>query len=127
MKQGLIKFLPYTLPLLFVTLFLFGCVKNSRNSQEQLLDVIKKGKGDYTLIDVRTEDEFSGGHIPGAVNIPVDIIESSPPDVPKDSLIIVYCRSGARSNTARGILLRLGYTDVKDFGGISNYKGELAQ
>lgn len=69
----------------------------------------------YTIIDVREKDEYQGGHVKGALNIPPDqLIKGAPQlnDVPKDSTIIVYCRSGRRSNVAVNILNSLGYTNI---------------
>lgn len=92
---------------------------------EMLAELIESGEPDYQLVDVRTAGEYAGGHIPSAVNIPVSAIEQQPPDVPKGRLVIVYCRSGARSSSAAGILKSLGYTRVVDFGGIYRWEGEL--
>ncbi len=65
------------------------------------------------VIDVRQPDEYAAGYVEGAINIPLAMInEKTLSNVPKDSEIIVYCRSGARSNTAVGKLLELGYTKV---------------
>lgn len=79
------------------------------------------------LIDVRTKGEFMEGHIPNSVNIPVDNIEEGMkqayPD--KDTPIILYCRSGARSKNAASKLKTMGYTEIYDFGGISRWSGEL--
>lgn len=82
---------------------------------------------DYIIIDVRRPDEFADGHIPKAVNIPnesigTDEIEALPD---KDQLILVYCRSGNRSKQASEKLVKLGYTNVVEFGGIIDWKGEI--
>ena len=90
-----------------------------------LADLIAAGEPEYLLVDVRTPAEFHSGHIPTAVNIPVSEIETRPIDVAKQKLVIVYCRSGSRSNRAAGILESLGYTRVVDFGGIYRWEGEL--
>jgi rhodanese-related sulfurtransferase len=87
--------------------------------------LIKEGKPDYLLVDVRTPAEFASGHIPTAINIPVDTIGTRPPTGKKDALIIVYCRSGNRSATARKLLVDLGFTNVVDFGAVSRWEGEL--
>ena len=87
--------------------------------------LIREGKPAYLLVDVRTPEEYRSGHIPTAVNIPVDVIGSRPPAVDKASLIIVYCRSGNRSATARKILMDLGYTNVIDFGAVSRWERPL--
>jgi len=68
-----------------------------------------------TIIDVREPDEYKSGHVSGAINIPPDqLLQGAPQlkDVTKDSAIIVYCRSGSRSNVAMNILQNLGYTNI---------------
>lgn len=78
------------------------------------------------LIDVRTVEEFSSGHVPRAINIPVDEIESDLiSSYDKEDIFILYCRSGNRSATAAKILVENGYSLVFDAGGISSYNGEL--
>ncbi|NLD16563.1 MAG: hypothetical protein GX666_03165 [Tissierellia bacterium] len=78
------------------------------------------------LIDVRTAEEFSSGHVPGAINIPLDSIESDFVDsYEKDDIFILYCRSGNRSGQAAKILSENGYNLVFDAGGIGSYNGDL--
>jgi len=81
---------------------------------------------DFYLVDVRTADEYSVGHIPEARNIPVDTIIENPPSQNLDDLIIVYCRSGGRSGRAAAALKDAGYTNIVDFGGVGNWKAELS-
>ncbi len=76
------------------------------------------GSTPHILLDVRTPAEFAEGHIPGAVNIPVDSLHSRLSEVPSDLPVVVYCRSGNRSATAAQILDRAGYDSVYDLGGI---------
>ncbi len=91
----------------------------------RLKELISSEDRPYLLLDVRTPAEYAAGYIPTAENLPVDSIGDNPPDVAKDSLIILYCRSGNRSNTARQILENLGYSQVVDFGGIYRWEFEL--
>ena len=81
----------------------------------------------YIILDVRTQEEYDQGHIPGAVLIPNTEIETRAEDeLPdKDQLILVYCRSGNRSKKAAEILVELGYTNIKEFGGIINWPYEV--
>lgn len=72
----------------------------------------------HVLLDVRTPAEFAEGHIPGALNIPVDSLQSRLSEVPSYVPVVVYCRSGNRSATASQILDRAGYDSVYDLGGI---------
>lgn len=81
---------------------------------------------DYILLDVRTEEEFRGKHIPGAINIPNETIEEEPAALPdKEQMIFVYCRSGNRSKQAAQKLADLGYTNIIEIGGIIDWKGEV--
>ena len=85
---------------------------------------------DVLILDVREQDEFDAGHIPGAVLLSVgSITEESAGDVipDKDSVVLVYCRSGNRSKTASQALADLGYTNIYEFGGISTWPYELEQ
>ena len=78
------------------------------------------------ILDVRTQEEYDTGHIPGAICIPVESITAPPTQLPDyNQLILVYCRSGRRSKQAAQKLTMLGYTDVREFGGILDWKGEL--
>ena len=78
---------------------------------------------DYIIIDARTQEEFAEGHIEDAILIPEyeikDRAEKELPD--KDALILVYCRSGRRSKIASEELVKLGYANVKEFGGIIDW------
>ncbi|MDD5863961.1 MAG: rhodanese-like domain-containing protein [Firmicutes bacterium] len=81
---------------------------------------------DYILLDVRTQEEYAQGHIPGAICVPNETIGSDEiPQLPdKDQLILVYCRSGNRSKQAAEKLGKLGYTNIVEFGGILSWTGE---
>ncbi len=81
---------------------------------------------EYIIIDARTEAEFSEGHIEGAILIPeYEIAHRAEKEIPdKDTLILVYCRSGRRSKIAASELVKLGYTNVKEFGGIIHWPYE---
>lgn len=84
-------------------------------------------ESEYIIIDARTEAEYAEGHIPGAILIPeYEISEQAETKLPdKDELILVYCRSGRRSKIAAEELVKLGYTNVKEFGGIIDWKYEI--
>ena len=80
------------------------------------------------VLDVREQDEFDAGHIPGAVLLPVGSInkETAASVIPrKDTMVLVYCRSGNRSKTASQALVDLGYTNVLEFGGINTWPYEV--
>lgn len=97
-------------------------------SGEQAKHIMDSEK-DYIIIDARTEDEFNEGHIEGAILIPeYEIGERAEKELPdKDQLILVYCRSGRRSKIASQALADLGYTNVKEFGGIIDWQYEIVK
>ena len=84
---------------------------------------LMESERNYIILDVRTLAEYNLKHIPGAVNIPNEAIGTTEIDeLPdKDQLILVYCRSGRRSKIAAEELVKLGYTNVKEFGGIIDW------
>lgn len=81
----------------------------------------------YIILDVRRPNEFASGHIPGAINIANESIGTAEiPELPdKDQLIMVYCRSGRRSKEAAEKMVKLGYTNIVEFGGILDWIGEI--
>ena len=81
----------------------------------------------YIILDVRTQEEYDEGHIPGAIVISHEEIEEKAEDVltDKDQLILVYCRSGRRSKIAAEALAELGYTNIIEFGGIIDWPYEV--
>ncbi|MBN1799222.1 MAG: rhodanese-like domain-containing protein [Spirochaetales bacterium] len=101
-----------------------GAGTNGINFAE-LKKLIQENTEDYILVDVRTQAEYTDGHIPTAVLIPYDVIAQILPTTNKDALIIVYCRSGRRSGIAKNALAELGYTNLLDFGAIANWKTDL--
>ena len=123
--------------LMLLTLALpFGCVGCSDGgsaSYDQISGAEAKALMDsesgYIIIDARTQEEYDQGHIPGAIMIPeyeiADRAEKELPD--KDQLILVYCRSGRRSKIAAEELVKLGYTNVKEFGGIIDWEYEIVK
>ncbi len=89
--------------------------------------ILMDNESDYVVLDVRTEEEFAEGHIENAVLLPDYEIEVKAETVltDKEQLILVYCRSGRRSKIASEKLVSLGYTNVKEFGGIIDWKYEI--
>lgn len=80
------------------------------------------------LLDVRTQEEYAGGHIEGSVNVPLDRLGGIAQTIPdKDTPVFVYCLSGARSGQAVEFLRRMGYGNVKNIGGISSYHGKVVR
>ena len=81
------------------------------------------------VVDVRTLEEYTEGHIPNAISVPLETIENKAEAKlkNKDDLILVYCRSGRRSREAALKLIEKGYTNVIDFGGIKDWNGEVVK
>lgn len=86
-----------------------------------------KNTENAVLLDVRTTDEYKGGHIGGSINIPLHILEAKVGEKIKDknTNLFVYCLSGGRSGQAASLLKSMGYTNVKNIGGIGGYKGRI--
>ena len=88
---------------------------------------IMDSEEDYIILDVRTQDEYDQGHIPGAIVISHEEIAEKAEKVltDKNQMILVYCRSGRRSKIAAEALVELGYTNIKEFGGIIDWPYEV--
>ena len=97
-------------------------------SQEEAKSIMDTDSN-FIILDVRTEEEYAEGHIENAILIPDYAIASKAEEVLKDKsqLILVYCRSGRRSQLAAEALVELGYTNVKEFGGIIDWKHEIVK
>ena len=93
---------------------------------EEAKKIMDSGE-EHIILDRREQDEFDEGHIPGAILIPYTEIENKAEEMlpDKDKLILVYCRSGRRSKIAAESLAKLGYTNVKEFGGIIDWPYEV--
>lgn len=96
-----------------IALVCIGCSKKENNTSSNNLDDIL-AKDNYIIVDVRTESEYNEEHVTGAINIPYDQIDSKA-NLDKKKTILVYCKSGKRSNIAYNSLKELGY-DVVDLG-----------
>ena len=97
-------------------------------SQDEAKHIMDTEEG-YVIIDARTKEEFYEGHIENAILIPeYEITDRAEKEIPeKDTLILVYCRSGRRSKIAADALVALGYTNVKEFGGIIDWQYEIVK
>ena len=129
--KGLIIMLLISLSLFGMTACGSGNGKSSTYEQitaEQAKTIMDTEK-DYIIIDARTEEEFAEGHIDNAILIPeYEIAERAEKELPdKEQLILVYCRSGRRSKIASEELVKLGYTNVKEFGGIIDWPYETVK
>lgn len=121
--------------LILAVLFLTACGQEKENDREAVYvnitaqeakQIMDSEKG-YIILDVRTQEEFDQGHIPGAILIPDSQIREKAETVltDKDQLLLVYCRSGRRSKLAAEALVELGYTNIKEFGGIIDWPYEV--
>ena len=119
------------IPFLMALLLLAGCGAQSEESTYRQVnaeeaDSMMEEESGYIILDVRTAQEYSEKHIHGAINIPNETIGTEDiPELPdKEQLILVYCRSGNRSKQASEKLVKLGYTNIVEFGGINDWTGE---
>ena len=121
--------------LLLAVMMLTACGQDKENDQgavyvnitaEEAKQIMDNEEG-YIILDVRTQEEYDQGHIPGAIVISHEEIEEKAKQLltDKDQLILVYCRSGRRSKIAAEALAVLGYTNIKEFGGISDWPYEV--
>ena len=121
--------------LLLAVMMLTACGQDKENNQgavymnitaEEAKEIMDTEEG-YIILDVRTQEEYDEGHIPGAIVISHEEIEEKAegmlPD--KNQLLLVYCRSGRRSKIAAEALVELGYTNIKEFGGIIDWPYEV--
>ncbi|MCL2334833.1 MAG: rhodanese-like domain-containing protein [Endomicrobia bacterium] len=132
----MIKKLPVFIAAALFCLSFSGCADNSKKdsaqgaakavykkiSAKEAKEIMDSGKS-FILLDVRTAAEFKERRIAGAVLIPnYEIANRALAELPdKDAIILVYCRSGNRSSGAARELVKMGYTKVYDFGGISGW------
>ena len=121
--------------ILLAVLLLAACGQDKEKDQgavymnitaEEAKQIMDSEEG-YIILDVRTQEEYDQGHIPGAIVISHDEIEEKAEEVltDKKQLILVYCRSGRRSKLAAEALVELGYTNIKEFGGIIDWPYEV--
>lgn len=103
-------------------------LKYKQISQEEAQEMMAKDDG-HIIVDVRRQDEFDAGHIPGAILIPNEEIDTTRPEKLPDlnQIILVYCRSGRRSKEASEKLAKMGYTNIYEFGGIITWPGETVK
>ncbi len=121
--------------LLLVVMTLTACRQDTTNDPEVVYvnitaeeaKQIMETEGGHIILDVRTQEEYDEGHIPGAIVISHEEITEKAEEMltDKDQLILIYCRSGRRSKIAVEALVELGYTNIKEFGGIIDWPYEV--
>ena len=123
--------------LLLAVILLTACGQAKENDREAMYvnitaeeaKTIMDTEEGYVILDTRTREEYDQGHIPGAIQISHDEITEKAEEVltDKNQLILVYCRSGRRSKIAAEALVELGYTNIKEFGGIIDWPYEVTE
>ena len=126
--------------IIILTIIIIGvvCIMNrkERNIENEVIikhvsmnDIVQimEENENYIILDVRTQAEYNQGHIPNAICIPNETIDENVVNklLDKNQMILVYCRSGNRSKQAAEKLKKLGYTNLIEFGGIIDWKGEI--
>ena len=123
----------FTVFLVATLLLLAGCASGqglegsyTQIDQETAKEMMARDDG-HVIVDVRRQDEYDEGHIPGAILIPNESIGCDSPEALPDyeQIILIYCRSGNRSKTASEALIDIGYTAVYEFGGINTWPYEV--
>lgn len=124
--------------LLIIMLLMTGCATGqvmdgdgmersyTQISQDKAKEMMARDDG-HVIVDVRRQDEYDEGHIPGAILIPNESIGTERPEAlpDLDQIILVYCRSGRRSKEAAQKLFDMGYANIYEFGGIIDWTGEI--
>ena len=120
------------LTIILIIICLTGCGAKAQTSAYRQIDQgtakdMMKADDGHIVVDVRRQDEYDAGHIPGAVLIPNESIGTEKPEELPDlnQTILVYCRSGNRSKQAAQKLADMGYANVYEFGGIIDWTGEI--
>ena len=130
------KFLALVL-LLTTAAALIGCGENSVEDRKEQAkyrritpdeaQVLMKQEQDYLILDVRSPEEYAAGHIPHAINIPMEQFGEDPPkELPdRNQMIFVYCVKGIRSMNIANRLAHMGYKNIVEIGGIQDWHGEI--
>ena len=117
-------------PVLLLMMILAACGQTTGEREAVYMNItateakeIMDSETGYVILDVRTEEEYAEGHVPGAILIPDYEIEArAEEELPdKNQMLLVYCRSGRRSKLAAEALVELGYTNIYEFGGIIDW------
>jgi rhodanese-related sulfurtransferase len=120
---------------IILLLFIAGCGQAKEGKEINMYKQITMAEAkeimsteeEFIILDVRTQEEYADGHIPGAICVPNETIGTEPPvELPdKEKKILVYCRSGNRSRQAAAKLAAMGYSNIVEFGGIMDWNGEI--
>jgi phage shock protein E len=133
MKKKSLPIFAIVITVAAVALFIFGLLRSDfaptittggKLTAGEYLSQYTEAGTEHLLIDVRTPEEFAEGHIAGAVNISLQTLTERLNEVPRTLPVILYCRSGNRSNQAQQLLEQAGYTNVQDMGGIIDWQAQ---
>lgn len=116
----------WIISLLMTLVAVSGCAQNhyTNISVDEATNMIEKGN--VVILDVRTEEEYASGHIPGAMLLPLQQLQERMNELKKDETYIVVCRSGNRSAQASELLVKEGFTNIYNMtGGMNEWKGEV--
>jgi rhodanese-related sulfurtransferase len=120
----------FAVVVVLVGFFLLMSRKSAMSTMQQeiapaqyLADFVQAGRK-HLLLDVRTPEEFAGGHIAGARNIALQALPKRLAEVPRDRPVVIYCRSGNRSKQAMRLMKQAGYSDLYDLGGIMQWSAQ---
>ena len=128
MSHNLLKIISSFVAIIFVGIMFAGCTSNYRTISQAEAQKILAGKKDYILLDVRTPEEYEKRRIPNAVLLPIAEIRAGNvvatlPD--KKQKILVYCWTGRRAEDASAMLVKMGYSNVINIGGLVDWTGEV--
>ena len=128
MSHNLLKIISSFVAIIFVGIMFAGCTSNYRTISQAEAQKILAGKKDYILLDVRTPEEYEKRRIPNAVLLPIAEIKAGNviatlPD--KKQKILVYCWTGRRAEDASAMLVKMGYSNVINIGGLVDWTGEV--
>ena len=128
MSHNLLKIISSFVAIIFVGIMFAGCTSNYRTISQADAQKILAGKKDYILLDVRTPEEYEKRRIPNAVLLPIAEIKAGNviatlPD--KKQKILVYCWTGRRAEDASAMLVKMGYSNVINIGGLVDWTGEV--
>ena len=124
MLKGKIWILSFTILMLLLSV---GCGNSYKHiSQEEAIKIMENQKN-YIIVDVRRKEEYDKKHIPNAILVPIEDIREGKLDAlpDKDKMLMLYCWTGRRAEDAAALLVKYGYTNVYEFGGLVNWTGDV--
>ncbi len=125
-KKILVIIIPIILALVFVGMNINKSKKITSITTEELAEKLDSTNENVLFVDVREVDEFKTGHVEGMINVPLSTLKENYTQIPTDSEVVLFCRSGNRSMQAAEILQDLGFEKITNVeGGIISWKGPI--